>query len=155
MWWWVWAVWILQYISRQRLLLSYRSFLWGSLLGLSKPISCLINSSWTHYSQQVLKLIIFLLSYLSLLHTLNLILNDQIFITLNNEDEPDEYERPNDYKKQFNNFMTDTEPIQIKEQNLGSNIFFGLADNSIKNNEGLSFNNSSSATFLHNENQDF
>jgi hypothetical protein len=77
------------------------------------------------------------------------------FLTLNNEDEPDEYERPNDYKKQFNNFMTDTEPIQIKEQNLGSNIFFGLADNSIKNNEGLSFNNSSSATFLHNENQDF
>ena len=51
--------------------------------------------------------------------------------------------------------MTDTEQIQIKEQNLGSNIFFGLADNSIKNNEGLSFNNSSSATFLHNENQDF
>jgi hypothetical protein len=75
------------------------------------------------------------------------------FLTLNNEETPDmEYERPSDYKKQFNNFMIDSEPIQIKEHNLGSNIFFGLNDNSIKNNEGLSFNNSSSATFLHNDN---
>lgn len=77
------------------------------------------------------------------------------FLTLNNDDDENEYERPCDLKKQINNFMIDTEPIQAKENNLGSNIFFGLNDNSIKNNEGLSFNNSSSATFLHNENQDF
>ena len=39
--------------------------------------------------------------------------------------------------------------IQIIENNIG-NIFFGLNDKSIKN-EGLSFNNSSSATFLNND----
>ncbi len=38
-------------------------------------------------------------------------------------------------------------PNEDQQKTLG-NIFFGLNDNSIKNNEGLSFNNSSSATFL-------
>jgi hypothetical protein len=80
------------------------------------------------------------------------------FLTLNNEDEPDDFERPVDFKKQFNNFMiveNSNNEIQIQENNIGSNIFFGLNDKSIKNNDGLSFNNSSSATFLNNENQDF
>ena len=47
--------------------------------------------------------------------------------------------------------------IQIIQNNIennnfqyGNNVFFGLNDNSIKN-EGLSFNNSSSATFLNND----
>lgn len=62
------------------------------------------------------------------------------FLTINDETDS-KIQKP-----QINNFMPNDEQAKI----LG-NIFFGLNDKSIKNNEGISFNNSSSATFLNND----
>lgn len=63
------------------------------------------------------------------------------FLTINDETDSKIQKPP-----QINNFMPTDEQAKIL-----TNIFFGLNDRSIKNNEGLSFNNSSSATFLNND----